>query len=103
MLRSTVPRIPGAELAITSNEAFHLDRMPERIVIVGGGYIGLEFAGIFHGLGARVTVIHRGEIFLRRFDDDLRFALAAEMRKRGIDLRFETLVSRIDRDRKSVV
>lgn len=93
----TVPRIPGAELAITSNEAFHLDRMPERIVIVGGGYIGLEFAGIFHGLGARVTVIHRGEIFLRRFDDDLRFALAAEMRKRGIDLRFETLVSRIDR------
>jgi len=93
----TVPRIPGAELAITSNEAFYLDRMPERIVIVGGGYIGLEFAGIFHGLGARVTVIHRGEIFLRRFDDDLRVALAAEMRKRGIDLRFETLVSRIDR------
>jgi glutathione reductase (NADPH) len=93
----TVPRIPGAELAITSNESFHLDRMPERIVIVGGGYIGLEFAGIFDGLGARVTVVHRGEIFLRGFDDDLRFALAAEMRKRGIDLCFETLVSRIDR------
>ena len=93
----TVPRIPGAELAITSNEAFHLDRMPERIVIVGGGYIALEFAGIFNGLGARVTVVHRGEMFLRGFDDDLRFALAADMRKRGIDLRFETLVSRIDR------
>jgi glutathione reductase (NADPH) len=93
----TVPRIPGAELAITSNEAFYLERMPQRVVIVGGGYIGLEFAGIFHGLGAQVTVVHRGEIFLRGFDDDLRFALAAEMRKRGIDLRFETLVSRIDR------
>jgi glutathione reductase (NADPH) len=93
----TVPRIPGAELAITSNEAFFLDRMPERIVIVGGGYIGVEFAGIFHGLGARVTVVHRGEMFLRGFDDDLRRALAEEMGKRGIDLRFETLVSRIDR------
>ena len=93
----TVPRIPGAELAITSNEAFYLGRMPQRVVIVGGGYIGLEFAGIFHGLGAQVTVVHRGEVFLRGFDDDLRSALAAEMRKRGIDLRFETLVSRIDR------
>jgi glutathione reductase (NADPH) len=93
----TVPRIPGAELAITSNEAFFLERRPERIVIVGGGYIGLEFAGIFHGLGAKVTVVHRGEMFLRGFDDDLRSALAAEMGKRGIDLRFETQVSRIDR------
>jgi glutathione reductase (NADPH) len=92
-----VPGIPGAELAITSNEAFHLDRMPEQVVIVGGGYIGLEFAGIFHGLGARVTVVHRGEMFLRGFDDDLRLALAAEMRKHGIDLRFETRVSRIER------
>jgi glutathione reductase (NADPH) len=93
----TVPRIPGVELAITSNEAFYLERMPARVVIVGGGYIGLEFAGIFRGLGAQVTVIHRGEMFLRGFDDDLRFALAAEMRKREIDLRFQTLVSSIER------
>jgi glutathione reductase (NADPH) len=93
----TVPRIAGAELAITSNEAFFLDRIPERIVIVGGGYIGLEFAEIFHGLGAHVTVAHRGKIFLRGFDDDLRVALAEEMGKRGIDLRFETLVSGIER------
>ncbi len=93
----TVPKVPGAELAITSNEAFFLDRMPRRVVIVGGGYIGLEFAGIFHGLGAHVTVVHRGEMFLRGFDDDLRFALAAEMRKRGIDLRFETQVSQVER------
>jgi glutathione reductase (NADPH) len=94
----TVPLIPGAEFAITSNEVFYLERMPERVVIVGGGYIGLEFAGIFQGLGAHVTVVHRGEMFLRGFDDDLRFVLAAEMRKRGIDLRFETLVSRIEQN-----
>jgi glutathione reductase (NADPH) len=93
----TVPQVPGCELAITSNEAFYLERMPKRIVIVGGGYISLEFAGIFHGLGAEVAVVHRGEVFLRGFDDDLRFALAAEMRKRGIDLRFETLISHIER------
>jgi glutathione reductase (NADPH) len=93
----TVPKIPGAELAITSNEAFYLERMPQRVIVVGGGYIGLEFAGIFHGLGAEVTVVHRGEIFLRGFDDDLRIALAAEMRKRGITLRFQTTVSRIER------
>ena len=93
----TVPKVPGAELAITSNEAFFLDRMPHRVVIVGGGYIGLEFAGIFHGLGAQVTVVHRGEMFLRGFDDDMRFALALAMRKRGIELRLDTEVSRVDR------
>jgi glutathione reductase (NADPH) len=92
------PGVPGAELAITSNEAFFLDRMPERIVIVGGGYVGLEFAGIFHGLGASVTLIYRGDLFLRGFDDDLRRELASEMSKRGIELRFNTLVDRIDRN-----
>ena len=99
----TRPHVPGGELAISSNEAFFLDRMPARIVIVGGGYVGLEFAGIFHGLGARVTVVHRGKAFLRGFDDDLRAALAVEMRKRGIDLRFETQVARIDREGESGV
>ena len=93
-----VPPVPGAELAITSNEAFHLGALPERIVIVGGGYIGVEFAGIFHGLGAQVTLIHRGKLLLRGFDGDLRLALAGGMRKRGIDLRFETLVNRIERN-----
>jgi glutathione reductase (NADPH) len=93
----TVPKVPGAELAITSNEAFFLGRMPRRVIIVGGGYIGLEFAGIFHGLGAQVTVVHRGEMFLRGFDDDMRFALALAMRKRGIELRLDTEVSRVDR------
>ncbi len=93
----TVPNIPGGELAITSNEAFYLEQMPQRVVVVGGGYIGLEFAGIFHGLGAEVTVVHRGEIFLRGFDDDLRSTLASEMRKRGIGLRFQTTVICIER------
>jgi glutathione reductase (NADPH) len=91
----TKPELPGSELAITSNEAFHLQRMPRRIAIVGGGYIAVEFAGIFHGLGAEVTLIHRGAALLRGFDDDLREALAEEMRKRGLALRLSTTVARI--------
>jgi glutathione reductase (NADPH) len=91
------PRIPGAELAISSNEAFHLHAMPERIIVVGGGYIGVEFAGVFRGLGAEVTLVHRGDLFLRGFDDDLRAALADEMQKRGVALRFNTLLERIEK------
>jgi glutathione reductase (NADPH) len=93
----TMPPIPGMELAISSNEAFHLASLPPRILIIGGGYIGVEFAGIFHGLGAQVTQVHRGPLFLRGFDDDLRAALADEMRKRGIDLQLSTLVNRLER------
>ncbi len=93
----SVPDIPGIEHVITSNEAFFLERLPDRIVIVGGGYIAVEFAGIFHGLGARVTQLYRGPLFLRGFDDDLREALAEEMRKKGVDLRFDANVSRIDK------
>ncbi|MCE2390893.1 MAG: glutathione-disulfide reductase [Proteobacteria bacterium] len=91
------PDIPGIEHAISSNEAFHLDRLPERAIIVGGGYIAVEFAGIFHGLGVRTTQLYRGSLFLRGFDDDVRETLADEMRKRGIDLRFEARVERIER------
>jgi glutathione reductase (NADPH) len=90
-----VPKIPGSEYAITSNEAFYLPSLPERVIIVGGGYIGVEFAGIFHGLGAQTTQLYRGELFLRGFDRDIRSTLAEEMIKRGIDLRFKTDVSRI--------
>ncbi|HKV55628.1 MAG TPA: glutathione-disulfide reductase [Candidatus Binataceae bacterium] len=93
----TLPAIPGVELAISSNEAFHLESFPKRVLIVGGGYIGVEFAGIFHGLGATVALAHRGPLFLRGFDDDLRAALETEMRKRGIDLHFNAVVSRIER------
>jgi glutathione reductase (NADPH) len=83
-----VPDIPGKELAITSNEAFYLEKLPEKILIVGGGYIAVEFAGIFGGLGVDVTQLYRGPMFLRGFDDDVRHFLADEMRKKGIDLRF---------------
>ena len=92
-----VPDIPGKELAITSNEAFHLKALPERVLIVGGGYIAVEFAGIFHGMGAAVTQLYRGPLFLRGFDDDVRETLAGEMRKQGIDLRFGANVERIER------
>jgi glutathione reductase (NADPH) len=78
------PEIPGIEHAISSNEAFHLEELPKRILIQGGGYIAVEFAGIFNGLGSEVTLVYRGENILRGFDDDLRAHLNAEMTMRGI-------------------
>jgi glutathione reductase (NADPH) len=99
----TMPPIPGVELAISSNEAFHLPELPARILIIGGGYIGVEFAGIFHGLGAQVTQVYRGPLFLRGFDDDLRAALADEMRKRGIVLHFDTLVTDLERTANGIM
>ncbi|MBF6569764.1 MAG: glutathione-disulfide reductase [Candidatus Binataceae bacterium] len=92
----TVPAVPGAEHAITSNEAFHLEQMPERVIVVGGGYIGVEFAGIFHGLGASVTQLYHGPLFLRGFDHDARRAVADEMIRHGIDLRMNCDVVRIE-------
>ena len=89
--------LPGRELAITSNEAFHLERLPRRMVIVGGGYIAIEFAGIFNGLGVETVLIYRGEQILRGFDDDLRNHLAAEMEKKGVEIRTRTDVVRLDR------
>ncbi len=88
----SVPDIPGKEHILTSNEAFHIQTLPERIVVVGGGYIAVEFAGIFHGLGAKVTQLYRGPLFLRGFDDDAREFLAEEMLKKGMDLRFNSNV-----------
>lgn len=76
--------LPGVEHVITSNEAFNLKELPRRIVIAGGGYIAVEFASIFNGLGSEVTLIYRGNKFLRGFDEDLRDALAAAMTARGI-------------------
>ncbi len=92
-----VPEIPGSEYAITSNEVFYLPVFPQQVIIVGGGYIGVEFAGIFHGLGARTTELYHSELFLRGFDDDIRRTLADEMRKRGIDLRFQTDITKIEK------
>ncbi|MHA1165816.1 MAG: glutathione-disulfide reductase, partial [Alphaproteobacteria bacterium] len=89
------PDTSGAELAITSNEAFHLKKLPKRITIVGAGYIAVEFASIFNGLGSDVTLIYRGEQILRGFDDDLRNGLNEEMRKRGVEIRLNTQVNEI--------
>lgn len=93
----TLPDIPGIEHAITSNEAFYLKTLPQRVLVVGGGYIAVEFAGIFNGLGADVKLLYRGELFLRGFDDDCRTVLAEEMRKKHVDLRFQTHVRSIDK------
>ena len=93
----SLPSIPGIEHAIRSDDVFYLDRLPERMIVVGGGYIAVEFAGVFAGLGVEVTQLYRGPLFLRGFDDDVRRALAEEMRKRGIDLRFDANVAAIGR------
>ena len=83
--RPSVPQdLPGIEHAITSDEAFHLDRLPESIMVVGGGYIAVEFAGIFAGLGVKTTLVYRGPNILRGFDDDVRTHLTREMERRGI-------------------
>lgn len=91
------PAIPGVAHAITSNEAFHLPDLPKRMVVVGGGYIAVEFAGIFNGLGAKTIQLYRGEQILRGFDDDVRHHLAAEIVKKGIDLRLHSDVTRIEK------
>ena len=76
--------IPGGNLCITSNEAFHLEQLPKRILVAGGGYIALEFAHIFHGLGSNVSLIYRGEKVLRGFDDDIRDSVHDSMERRGM-------------------
>ncbi len=93
----SVPDVPGRELGITSNEAFHLTELPRRALVVGGGYTAVEFAGIWYGLGVETIQIYRGPLFLRGFDDDARLALAEEMRARGVDLRFDVNVRRLDK------
>ena len=86
----TKPEFPGNELAITSNEIFDLDAFPRRLLVVGGGYIATEFACIFNGLGAQVTQLYRGDLFMRGFDNDVRVFAAEEIRKTGVDLRFNS-------------
>jgi glutathione reductase (NADPH) len=91
------PNIPGVEHVISSNEALDLPERPRRIVIVGGGYIAVEFAGIFNGFGSEVVEIIRQPELLRGFDEDLRVHLGGEMRIRGVDIRANTQVERIDK------
>jgi glutathione reductase (NADPH) len=85
--RPWTPDIPGAEYSITSDEAFYLKSLPERVIVLGGGFIACEFAGIFNGLGSKVVQAYRGEQILRGFDHDVQETLAAEMKKKGIDIR----------------
>jgi glutathione reductase (NADPH) len=93
-----IPEFPGSEFAISSNEVFDLEHFPHRLAIVGGGYIAVEFAGIFNGLGAQVTQLYRGPLFLRGFDADIRAHAAQEILKTGVDLRFEVNVESITRE-----
>ncbi len=89
------PDIPGAELGITSNEAFHLDALPRQITIVGAGYIGLEFSSIFQGMGVEVTLVHHRKEALRGFDDDIRHAVTQNLRNNGVNLLLERTVTKI--------
>jgi glutathione reductase (NADPH) len=89
--------IPGIEHAISSNEAFHLPELPAHVVIQGGGYIAIEFAGIFAGLGSHVTVIYRGDNILRGFDDEVRQHVRVDMEKRGIRVLTGSKVAAIER------
>ena len=93
--RPRPPFIPGAEHAITSDEVFFLEELPEKIVIVGGGYISVEFAGIFNGLGVDVTLAIRGDGILRGFDEDIRSMVENEMRRQGINIRTQTHITKI--------
>jgi glutathione reductase (NADPH) len=95
--RPWIPDIPGAELGFTSDEAFHLKSLPQSIVVIGGGFIACEFASIFNGLGARVVQVYRGEQILRGFDHDVRHTLAAEMQKKGIEIRLNINVTELIR------
>lgn len=90
-----VPDIPGRELVVDSNQVFHLEHWPRRVVIVGGGYIAVEFAGIFNGLGVETHLVYRRSLFLRGFDRDIRQELADQMRAQGVYLHFDTNVTAI--------
>lgn len=91
------PQEPGQELGIVSDDVFYLDKQPDRLLVAGGGYIAVEFAGVFSGLGSQVTQLYRGDLFLRGFDDDLRRGLAEEMPKKGVDLRFHTIIDKTEK------
>jgi len=93
-----MPKVEGGELAITSNEAFFLEERPKRVVVVGGGYIALEFAGIFKGYGAEVTQIYRGDMWLRGFDMDVRQHVLAEYKEQGIDVRFNCNIAKMEKN-----
>src|SRR5262249_33935963 len=93
----SMPKIPGIEHVITSNEALSLPALPRSITIVGGGYIGVEFACIFTAAGVNVTMLLRGPMVLRGFDEDIRTTLTEELRKKGIEIRTEAAIHSIEK------
>jgi glutathione reductase (NADPH) len=92
------PNIEGADLGITSNEAFHLEKLPKTILVEGGGYIAVEFATIFAGLGVDTTLVYRGDKILRGFDHDVRYGLADAMHERGIRMRYGYNIAKLRKD-----
>ncbi|MCY3541343.1 MAG: glutathione-disulfide reductase [Gammaproteobacteria bacterium] len=94
-----VPPIAGSEYAVTSNDMFHLDQLPKRMTVVGGGYIAVEFAGIMNGLGVETTLVYRGSKFLRGFDQDIRRIVVRELEEKGIRLQFNSTISKIEKRR----
>lgn len=91
-----LPEIPGVEHIISSNEAFYLDEFPKKVLVLGGGYIAVEFAGIFNGLGADTELVYRGPLFLRGFDQEVREFTASEVRQKGVKLSFDLNVERVE-------
>jgi glutathione reductase (NADPH) len=96
--RPVLPDAPGAEFGITSNDVFHLESLPKRVLIAGGGYIATEFAGILHGLGVEVTQLYRGDIILKGWDDDLRSRLQARMQADGITIHTKAIFKSIAKE-----
>ncbi len=92
-----IPDFPGREHVIDSNQFFYLETLPEQAVVVGGGYIAVEFAGILNGLGVKTTLMYRGDLFLRGFDEEVRSFVKQEIEKKGIDLRFNTNISEVQK------
>lgn len=91
-----VPDVPGKECILTSNEMFYLPQLPKQAVVWGGGYIAVEFAGILAGLGVETTLLYRGDLFLRGFDNDIRRFTEQEMRKKGVNLRFGVTIESVE-------
>ncbi len=101
--RPFAPPIPGAELGILSDDAFYLDELPKKVVIAGGGYIGVEFAGIFHGLGVETHLVSKDARLLKAFDKEIAEFLAQQMRLKGIHIHFETLIEGLTKEGDQVV
>jgi len=92
-----IPEFPGSEHAISSNETFHLDQLPEKVIVVGGGYIAVEFAGIYQGLGCEVELVYRGDTLLKRFDHDVSQVITEELRQKSIHVQLESNIQSINK------